>query len=122
MAGWIADEVVVFIRSDGTRCAGRIAIGHPAGGELEATCAVVLDGLEPAIVVRGVSTLQALLNGARILGHRLSDFTGSGGRVVFPSVGDDGREEDVPLTALFGLLLRDADKQSGGYWSGGLQG
>ena len=121
MAGWIADEVVVFIRSDGTRCAGRIAIGQPVGGQIEATCAVVLDGLEPASVVRGVSTLQALLNGARILGHRLSDFTGSGGRVVFPSVGDDGREEDVPLTALFGLLLRDPDKHNG-YWSGGPQG
>ncbi len=121
MAGWIAEAVVVLTRSDGTRCAGRVAIGLLVGGEVEATCEVVLDGLEPAIVVRGESTLQVLLNGARIHGHRLSDFTGSGRRVVFPSVGDDGREEDVPLTALFGLLLRDPDKQ-GRYWAGGPQG
>jgi hypothetical protein len=100
---WIAEEHVVFVRPDGRRTTGRIAVGHPEKtGTGEARCTVTLDGLEQTSPIFGESTLQALLLGVRFLGMRLHDFQSKGGRVLHAA--DDS---DVELDELFGSLLRD---------------
>jgi hypothetical protein len=100
---WIAEQHVVFLRSDGRRIAGRIAVGQPEKtGPAGARCPVTLDGLEQTGPISGESTLQALLLGVRFLGMRLHDFRSKGGRVLDPA--DDS---DIELSELFGSLLRD---------------
>src|SRR5689334_1996949 len=101
---WIAEEPVVFVRADGRRSAGRIAVAQPERADTgEARCAVILEGLETNLPISGESTLQALLLGLRFLGMRLHDFLSNGGRVLDPE--DDS---DLQLDVLFGPLLRAA--------------
>lgn len=104
MPTWIADEHVVFVLSDGQRVSGRISVAAPEQVSTnEAKCSVVLDGLEREWDIRGASTLQALLLAIRFLGMRLHDFLSKGGRVVDPD-----EDQDMPLEAYFGALLRAA--------------
>ena len=46
MAGWIAEAVVVLTRSDGTRCAGRVAIESEA--RVEARTGIEMEALVAA--------------------------------------------------------------------------
>jgi len=103
---WVAEEQVVFVHPDGSRRAGRIAVGAPAYvSPHEAQCAVALDGFQERIPrISGGSSLQALLLATRFLGWRLHDFVSKGGRVLDPS--DDS---DLELKSMFGALLRHPD-------------
>jgi hypothetical protein len=97
---WIAEQHVTWVLANGERRQGRIAIGMPAAGEREASCAYALDGLEyVAGPMLGADTMQALCMALRFLGLRLRAFLASGGRVL----DDDG--EDVGLEDVFGPLL-----------------
>ncbi len=97
---WIAGREVTFIKPDGRKTPGRIAIGEPEEvSGVEARCAVLLEGLDPVHEARGDSTLQALALALRLAGRRLHDFCSSGGRVEYPDHEGGG---DVDLDALLG--------------------
>jgi hypothetical protein len=106
---WIAEEPVVFVHPNGTRTAGRIALGAPVRREHDCACQVALDGMERSVAIYGDSTLQALLLASRYLGMRLHDFLSRGGRVLYPPDADEGDDTDVALSALFGSFLREPD-------------
>jgi hypothetical protein len=114
---WIAELRVVLVHPDGRRVAGDIAVGQPytlAGGDpaasYESHCPVEIDSLHSrAHPIIGGGTLQALLLGVQFLGTMLHDFVSRGGRVLYP---DDG--SDVPLPALFGVMLRDFEVPDNG--------
>lgn len=101
--GWIAERTVVFVDPGGKRTPGRIAVGHPRRiSEVEASCPIALDGLQRMRPISGDDPLQAMLLAIRFLGMRLQDHLARGYRVVDPD-----EDEDVPLEAYFGALLRD---------------
>ena len=109
---WIAEERVVFVQPDGTRVAGRIAVGLPTQAPENAWCPVVLDGMERSTRIGGETTLQALLLAVSFLGMRLHDFLSRGGRVLYPAKGAGEAETgdlDFALDALFGPLLREPE-------------
>ena len=101
---WIAEEQIVFVHPDGRRNSGRIAVGLPVQGAEDARCPIALDGLQRCGPIVGDSTLQALLLAIQYLAMRLHDFRSKGGRVVYAGEAED---EDMPLEAFFGALLRD---------------
>ena len=115
MSQWIAEEKVVFVKADGARIAGRIAVAAPVVREQDCACEVVTEGLERSYTIFGDSTLQALLLGVRFLGARLHDHLSRGLRVELEG-GEDGDDDathdgdkDVNVIAvLFGPLLRAA--------------
>lgn len=121
---WIAEEPVVFVRPDGSRANGRIALAAPIFNEQHrhASCAYELDGMDQSwsdraapYMIHGETTLQALLLAASFVGTMLHAFIERGGRVLYPPRGattTDGGEEDVDdgdtdvaLEAIFGPLL-----------------
>lgn len=122
---WIAEEPVVFVRPDGSRASGRIALAAPIFNEQHrhASCAYDLDGMDQSssgraapYMIHGETTLQALLLAASFVGTMLHAFIERGGRVLYPPHGasdddddnagdDDDGETDVALEAIFGPLL-----------------
>lgn len=110
MTQWIAEERVVIVQRDGTRVAGRIAVGAPIVRDRDCACEIVVEGLEPARTICGDSTLQALLLAIRFLGMRLHDQRSKGVRFELEGdqVPDPGAPDaDVDVVALlFGPLLR----------------
>jgi hypothetical protein len=98
----IAEEHVRFILPNGTTVIGRIAITAPVPeNELEdASCEVILEGLESSVAIRGSSTLQALILGAQFVARRLHQFSSEGGRILYR---DENTE--IPLRAIFASLL-----------------
>ena len=98
---WIAEKSVVFVRPDGSRAPGRIAVAAPVQLEEHAECWVHLDGLAQALRIYGDNTLQALMLGLHFLGYRLHDLISTGGRVL-----KDEEDTDVLLAAYFGPLLQ----------------
>lgn len=106
---WIAEASVVFVHPNGTRSAGRIALGAPVTRERHCACQVALDGMEAQRPIYGESTLQSLLLASRYLGMRLHDFLSRGGRVLYPPEGDGGKDANAELSAVFGSFLREPD-------------
>ena len=107
---WIAEESVVFVHPDGTRQAGRIAVGLPVDvSGAEATCAMALDGLHSQLrPAHGASNLQALTLALRFVGTQLHHFVSRGGRVLHRS-----EEFDLPLEAYLGPLLQVSSGRPG---------
>jgi hypothetical protein len=115
---WIAELRVVFVHPDGRRVPGRIAVGQPytlAGADpaasYESHCPVEIDGVHSRLFpIVGEGTLGALLLGVQFLGSMLHDFVSRGGRVLYPNsdvpLAEDDSGVDVPLSALFGPMLR----------------
>ena len=110
---WIAELPVVFVKGDGTRIAGRIAIGIPyraPGGE--ARCPVAIDGLYSRLNdIAGDCELQSLLLAIRFVGNLLSDFCDKGGKLFHPSgvSAEDGSLDpghEIELSSFFGPLVR----------------
>ncbi len=93
--------------------AGRIAVGVPTQGAENAWCPIALDGLERCHPIAGETPLQALLIAISFFGIRLHDFLSHGGRVLYVDDGDETGDQDVPLSALFGPLLRAAEVPAG---------
>jgi hypothetical protein len=117
MPPWIAEEKVVYVRPDGTRVSGRIAVAAPIVREHDCACEVVLEGLERSYIIFGDSTLQALLLGVRFLGMRLHDQLSRGVRVELdadeaPEDGSDVKIREDVIALLFGQLLRAAGGNS----------
>jgi hypothetical protein len=103
---WIAEQRVIWVFPDGERRPGRIAVGEPwvvPGGNGEARCACLLEGLEDTgDPLAGDGTFEALIIAVRFLGWRLHVFASHGGYVT--------RQDDFYPTRfkdLFGPLLAD---------------
>jgi hypothetical protein len=118
---WIAELRVVIVHPSGKRVPGHIAIGQPyalAGADpaanYESHCPVEITGLHAAKhPIIGGGTLDALLNGVRLLGMILHAFIERGGRVLYADEDADAEGDvDVPLAAIFGPMLRAADPTS----------
>src|SRR4051794_27955395 len=116
---WMAEEPVVYLRPDGTRHEGHIALGTPFRDVTECACEYSLRGMDDfesredrRRLVRGDSTLQALLLAATLVGRLLEAFRERGGRVLYPP-GKGGDDVDVPLEALLGNVLRPPPSSGG---------
>lgn len=106
MSTWIAEEPVIFVHPDGTRTAGRIAVGLPEFVDDDhAGCAIALDGLHRfGGPMFGATPLQALMLGLQTVGYTIHGFLERGGRILDP---DD--DSDFHPEAYFGPLLRAPD-------------
>jgi hypothetical protein len=118
---WIAELRVVIVHPNGRRVPGRIAVGQPyalAGADpassYESHCPVEITSVySSAHPIIGGGTLQSLLLAVQLLGTMLHSFVERGGRVLYPEEDRDAEGYvDVPLRALFGSMLRDADASS----------
>ena len=95
---WLAAKHVVFVRPDGTRRMGQIAIGRPertSGAEFQ--CWASLEGIEAPAPIAGNSAWQALTLGVRHLADRLARFQQDGGKVL-----DVTTLEDAAVHEIFG--------------------
>lgn len=98
---WIAEQRVIFVHPDGTRCEGRIGIGLPVQvSAREARCLVALEGLDRTYAIPGASTLEAMLSAIRFGVQGLQQFRARRGRLLLP----DGLT-DLPLDTIFGPLF-----------------
>lgn len=105
---WIASSDVVFVEGDGTRLPGTIRISVPElrVQERDAQCTYALAPLEKERVIFGVDTLQALLFAIQMCANDLARFERRGGKILFPSSGDDGSDEHWDPETTFGALFR----------------
>jgi hypothetical protein len=92
---------LVCIRPNGERVAVTLAIGHPfPTPEGDWGCPVTLSGLHEGIVsIHGRDSFQAICLAIAFVRGRLASLVADGGRVVFPSTG-----EDCPVDAYFGSV------------------
>lgn len=98
---WVSRLDVAFVRPDGSRTQGVIAVGRPFRNESGgASCPVRLEGLYPSLSdMTGQDELQALLLAVGLLERLLRAFVDEGGEVRFH---DGGRDASLPLDAYFG--------------------
>jgi hypothetical protein len=86
-----ADLPVIFVHGNGMRSRGRLAVEFPQMvSNEEATCVVILDGLRDThFVIRGSSSLQALVLSLQFMAEQLRAFYGHGGKLVATTDGSD---------------------------------
>ncbi len=91
---------LVCIPPHGERVAITVAIGHPfPTPEGDWGCPVAISGLHEGLAtIHGRDSFQSICLAIAFVRGRLASFIAHGGRIVFPSSG-----EDFPLDAYFGL-------------------
>ena len=100
---FVAELEVDFVHASGERVPGRIAVGAPVEDDRSWACAVEVGRHGPRPIY-GTDGMQALLLAIQVIGFELHTFRERGGRIVEP-----GTNNDLPLHAYFGPLLRASD-------------